>query len=190
MEDLSKYGFELSSTLQPTFNVLCVTKRCDTARVDFHCNVQGQAEVRIVTERSRSLTVAYTVVHFCGRDYELSHIRNGLNGTCLVIGIRNADDPRYDVWELYTDTPSSKPDRPGMITENTIRHAAEEASYKLQQARRNPGRGALSLTSSPLSIRGPDFFVGVSFLLSAFLPEKGRLPKPMITAQRGRASRS
>lgn len=107
-----KFGFERQILSERTFNVLCVTKRNKALDVaDFHFPIKGEAKVVAILETAANgVQIARTEVTFQGKRYAFSHVRNGLSGDALVIGIFNLDDVRYTVWELYTDTPSAGPD--------------------------------------------------------------------------------
>jgi hypothetical protein len=94
------------------FNVLCITKR----RSDnqgwplWHEPITGPAE--LITEGEVKEIKAV---------YKLAYIREGLSGEAIVLGIEipPGDRPTYDIWELYTDTPTGKK------TSKQIRKSAE-----------------------------------------------------------------
>lgn len=123
------FGFETSVVGEQKHNVLCVTKVMGKPRdhADFHFGITGTAVVKTLVHVSSAMEMHETVIGFDGQTYELDGVRNGLSGTCLTIGIKTPDDPHgYDVWELYTDTPSAKPDRPEqVVTPELIRKIAE-----------------------------------------------------------------
>lgn len=122
-------GFTATEAQVPrTYNVLCVTKRNDTKGIqNFHNPITGTATIRNMFYVRDDITISHTTVEFNGKVYDLSHFRNGLSGSCLVIGIHNKEQDPYDEWELYTDTPSANPDRPGeVVTPEELHRRAEE----------------------------------------------------------------
>jgi len=126
---LERKGFVPTETQIPrTYNVLCVTKRNDGKGIqNFHIPITGTAIVRNTLCVRDDITVSHTTVEFNGKVYDLAYLRNGLSGSCLVISIRNEDQDPYDEWELYTDTPSANPDRPGeVVTPEELHRRAKE----------------------------------------------------------------
>lgn len=122
------FGFETKVLSEQTFNVVCVTKRNGQKNIaDFHFPIAGEAKVKTMIETApNGVSFARTVVSFNGMDCDFSYVRNGLNGMATVIGVHNCNEPRYTEWELYTDTPSAKPDREGqVVTAEMIREDAD-----------------------------------------------------------------
>jgi len=87
------------------FNVLCVTKKTKEGDGSFHQPITGVAEVQIYITEEFGVKIAVTSVHFGGQYNKLRYVRTGLNGGAVVIAVERKDGP-YDVWELYTDTPT------------------------------------------------------------------------------------
>ena len=128
-KNLLSGGFEKGSSLVQRFNVVCVTKRSDLHVAHFHREVTGEATVNSILYRRTDINImGKAFVTFLGKSYDLVSIRNGLDGAALVIGIQNYDEIPYTVWELYTDTPSGKPDSQDRTkTAKEIRELALEA---------------------------------------------------------------
>lgn len=127
-------GFKISIQSEQKFNVLCVTKRNDSTNIDianFHQNITGEVVVRQVLLTREDINVSRTIVTFDENDYYLSYTRNGLSGSALVIGIHNKDEEPYDEWELYTDTPSANPDRPGETVTSKELHERAQRMIRL-----------------------------------------------------------
>jgi len=130
VSDFERFGFKREVLSEQTFNVLCVTKRNEqTNNQSFHQRISGKATVTTMIEKApNGVSFARTVVNFNDRNYAFSYVRNGLSGAALVIGIYNFDDPAYTEWELYTDTPSAKPDSEiRRATPEQLRESAAEA---------------------------------------------------------------
>ena len=124
-------GFVPKIQSSQKFNVLCVTKyELDfNGRSLFHQSIgaQGHAEIEVkqVLYTRKDFSFTQTLVEFAGQEYLFEGLRNGLGGSCLVIGIFKDDDNELPVWHFYTDTPSGKPDRDGeVVTSEQIRSCA------------------------------------------------------------------
>lgn len=139
--DFARFGFEKQIVSERTFNVVCVTKRnWQTGVHDFHFPITGEAKVTAMLETApNEVVMAHTEVEFQGRKNNLAYVRNGLFGDALVIGISNFEDQPYNVWELYTDTPSAAPDYGGTPTPEELRERAERESS--EASRRRTPRG-------------------------------------------------
>ena len=91
------------------YNVLCVTKRYkgdDAGKaIHWHVPITGVAEVIISYEEKLGVKIAKTAVHLLGDEHERLYVRSGLSGSAVTIAIERRDHP-YNVWELYTDTPT------------------------------------------------------------------------------------
>jgi len=91
--------------MKQTFNVLCVTKRSsDDRQISWHTPETGEAELTVDLDGLKNGEPLIKVRFKC-YDYQFNHNRSGLNGTCVVIGINKS---RWEIWELYTDTPIDK----------------------------------------------------------------------------------
>jgi len=90
------------------FNVVCVTKRDHPNGIcKFHLPIKGKAVVKQVVATRGDISIAFTTVTFNGKEYRFSHVRPGLSGSVLVIGVVNSDEKPFNEWELYTDTPTA-----------------------------------------------------------------------------------
>ena len=131
------------------FNIVCVTKRRkdDKGWPSWHLPIYGIAKTVTKGElvetylKVRGTKIDGEVsVSFRGITGKLLYVRKGLNGTALTLAVE-ISDPRstYDVWELYTDTPTDKqlPSAIRVIAAHEVdRHAlqsskAEEATRRL-----------------------------------------------------------
>lgn len=137
-EDLVRQGFKPTVLSVQKFSVVCATKYDMSGdQAHFHLppnGLRGSAtipigiEVKLMSFIRNDLTINQTLVVFGGKEYLLEGIRNGLSGSCLVIGIYKEDDEELPVWHLYTDTPSSNPDHHDFVmTSELIRKWALEA---------------------------------------------------------------
>ncbi|HEU0050655.1 MAG TPA: hypothetical protein VFQ60_01200 [Patescibacteria group bacterium] len=104
------------------FNVLCVTKRHRDERepIHWHVPITGHAVLITSFEEEFGVKIAMTRVRFQNEEHELLYVRPGLDGTAVTLGIAVSDFP-YDVWELYTDTPT------GETSAEKIREIAQHA---------------------------------------------------------------
>lgn len=113
------------------FNVVCVTKRhlweeeCRNPNlgISWHQPIKGEAELVTETKEIYGVKYSNTKVWFQGDPHELTHVRSGLDGTAVTIGIAVNDFP-FTAWELYTDTPAEP--ESGQTPEK-IRKKAESA---------------------------------------------------------------
>ena len=98
------------------FNVLCVTKRYKddkdlrpTPPIFWHVPITGEAELITESEEKFGVNIAKSEVRFNGMKCKLLHVRSGLSGTALTLGIEVLDLPfAFNVWELYTDSPADE----------------------------------------------------------------------------------
>lgn len=131
--------FDRHFQTEQKFNVVCVTKRDATDNVaHFHLDVTGEAVAKHVLFARPGINIHLTVVAFQGKDYEIHHVRSGLNGLALVIGVRNEEEKPYRFWELYTDTPFVGTDHTGatVTSEEIQRLALQEICDKAYRMRR------------------------------------------------------
>lgn len=121
-------GFVPSLGEARKFNILCVTfRQSEGDRSAFHLATPSDtAEVKTVTYTSLLSSMDKTMVLFDGGVHELLSMRSGLNGCCLVLRIKlGKPGGIYDIWDLYTDTPNPKADRPEEVTSESLREHAD-----------------------------------------------------------------
>lgn len=115
----TSYAFENGQE----FRVLCLTKREDFDGIGgknaWHVPAcpyrSGTAEAKVKVGSNGGFLIL-----FQGKEYSFRHVRNGLDGRVLVIGMHNHTEKPYTVWELCTDTPSPEPDLGKLATPDEI----------------------------------------------------------------------
>ena len=112
-----------------SYNVLCTTlthkdKPENWSKKSRYHETCAIGEAIVIASETKVLGVKFdtTVVRFLGFTWKLLYTRSGLNGTAVTLGIERPNDDYYDIWELYTDTPTSE-----LISVEEVREQAKHA---------------------------------------------------------------